>query len=396
MNFNFLLSPYLKKNGTQLIRLKIETSQSDTQYIDSGVSVKKNQWDNNKKKVRKHPLEENLSGTLNSLLLKVQKLHYANPEVSAKRLAFIYKNRKNHDTSSFIKYYQSINDEARLRGNIRTAITQDKYIVKLKLFSGDVKFSDINKEFIKDFELWMLKKGNKTNTIASNLKCIYAVLNKAVRIGLIKDNPIRGYKIKSENTEKESLTYEEIQKLENLDLHQRYKGMIVAIDLFLFSFYSAGMRFSDMCKLKWVNIAENDIVYTMGKARSRSGSKRTIPLNPKSKAILEKYKGKNETFVFPPLYNFDKKTPEEIEYKIYISNNSLNRSIKIASKRIGLKKSVNMHMAKHSFASHLVKNKVNLLILSKLLGHTKLATTQAYLKDFYNEEQSAEMERVFG
>ena len=52
MNFNYYLSTYLKKNGTQLIRLKIETSKKDVQYIDSGISVLKNQWDDKKKKIK--------------------------------------------------------------------------------------------------------------------------------------------------------------------------------------------------------------------------------------------------------------------------------------------------------------------------------------------------------
>lgn len=41
MNFNYYLSSYIKKNRTQLIRLKLETSQNDVQYLDSEISVKK-------------------------------------------------------------------------------------------------------------------------------------------------------------------------------------------------------------------------------------------------------------------------------------------------------------------------------------------------------------------
>ena len=72
MNFNYYLSPYTKKNGTQLIRLKMETSQMDVQYLDSRVSVKKMQWDDKRKKVKRHPLEEKLNTTLGSLLVSVQ------------------------------------------------------------------------------------------------------------------------------------------------------------------------------------------------------------------------------------------------------------------------------------------------------------------------------------
>ena len=60
------------------------------------------------------------------------------------------------------------------------------------------------------------------------------------------------------------------------------------------------------------NIAGNEIVYTMGKSRTRAGAKRTLPLTPKAVAILENYKGRNNTFIFPPLYGMDNKNAEEI------------------------------------------------------------------------------------
>jgi site-specific recombinase XerD len=77
-------------------------------------------------------------------------------------------------------------------------------------------------------------------------------------------------------------------------------------------------------------------------------------------------------------------------------NQMLNVSLKLLDKKLGLEKSLSFHMAKHSFADFAVKNNTNLLLTSKLLGHTKLSTTQHYLKDFYNKEQVDEMNRLFG
>ena len=55
-----------------------------------------------------------------------------------------------------------------------------------------------------------------------------------------------------------------------------------------------------------------------------------------------------------------------------------------------------MHIAKHSFTDYAVKSDVDLLMISKLLGHTKLATTEHYLKDFYQKEQSEVIKKMFG
>lgn len=396
MNFKYYLGTYEKKNGHRSLRLKIETSKSDVQYIDAGISILKNQWDGNKQKVKKHQLEEHLNGKLSSLLSKIQKLHYENEGISAKRLHFIYSNRKKHDNSSFIDFYRSLVDEMKIKGKVRTATTQDKFIDKLEKFSGNVSFSDLSPQFAKDYERWMLKKGNKVNTIASNFKAINAALNKAVKLGLIKYNPIKGYEIRTENTEKESLTYEEILSISEFEIPERFKGMIKARDMFLFSFYTAGMRFSDICKLKWSNIEGTNLVYTMSKSRARAGSKRTIPLAPKAMEILEKHRNVGDVYIFPILYGLDKKSIEEIEHKMYIGNNAVNRSLKKLGEQVGLDKKVTMHMAKHSFADFAVKNDVSVLMISKLLGHTKLSTTQHYLKDFYHKEESDEITRLFG
>lgn len=55
MNFSLQLNTYVKKNGTQAIRLRIFTSSRDNQYIDTGVSIKNIQWNINKQIEKKHP-----------------------------------------------------------------------------------------------------------------------------------------------------------------------------------------------------------------------------------------------------------------------------------------------------------------------------------------------------
>ena len=171
--------------------------------------------------------------------------------------------------------------------------------------------------------------------------------------------------------------------------------MVLARDMFLFSFYTAGMRFSDVCKLKWENVTDTEIVYTMGKSEKRAGATRYIPITPKLSAILQKYKT-NKKYVFPVLDKCKDKDIEGIEYTIFIANNKVNRAIKILAEHIGITKHVSMHIAKHSFASYAVKNEVDLFHISKLLGHTKLSTTEHYLRDFFQKEQADVMNKLFG
>lgn len=394
MNFQFQIRNYKKQNGEQAIRLRFFTSANDLQYLDSGVSVLKNQWDTKKQLVKKHPLEEQLNASLNALLNEVKALYFKNQGISAKRLLQIYKNSKQYDSSSLLVFYQSVIDEKKLKGNIRTATTYQKYLDKLTKFVSFLSFSDISPLWAKDYELWLLKKGNQINTIASNFKALNSVLNKATKLGLIDKNPLKGFEIKQINTKKEALSIQEIHLLEQFEIPKRFKSMLLARDMFLFSFYTAGMRFTDMCKLKWEHITDTEIIYIMNKSETRAGAKRYIPIVPKVRKILNEYQNEGP-FIFPILNKIDLDNIEMLEYAIYIANNNLNRGLKKVAEHLDIKKRLTLHIGKHSFADYAVKNSVDVLHISKLLGHTKLSTTEHYLKDFYNKEQADIMNKLF-
>ena len=55
-----------------------------------------------------------------------------------------------------------------------------------------------------------------------------------------------------------------------------------------------------------------------------------------------------------------------------------------------------MHMAKHSFTNFVIKSNTGILMISILLGHTKLSTSQLYLKDFCHKKEADKMRRLFG
>ena len=74
------------------------------QYLDTGVSVLKSQWNEKKQVIKKHPLEEQLNASLNAIANEVKMVYYKNEGISAKRLLQIYKNIKKYDSSSLLNY----------------------------------------------------------------------------------------------------------------------------------------------------------------------------------------------------------------------------------------------------------------------------------------------------
>jgi site-specific recombinase XerD len=61
-----------------------------------------------------------------------------------------------------------------------------------------------------------------------------------------------------------------------------------------------------------------------------------------------------------------------------LSTRQLNKACHLAADAAGLERRVSMHTLRHSFATHLLENKVDIRVIQVLLGHRKLETTARY------------------
>ena len=144
------------------------------------------------------------------------------------------------------------------------------------------------------------------------------------------------------------------------------RGLQIVKDIFLFSCYT-GLSYIDIKELNpnqiLVGIDGNKWIHTQ---RIKTNEQLKIPLLPKAKKILEKYK--NE------IVASDKLLP------VY-SNQKMNKILKEIAKACGIHKNITFHVARHTFATTVtLSNGVPIETVSKLLGHTKLTTTQIYAR----------------
>ncbi|MCE8428062.1 MAG: tyrosine-type recombinase/integrase [Candidatus Methanoperedens sp.] len=131
--------------------------------------------------------------------------------------------------------------------------------------------------------------------------------------------------------------------------------------------YSAGLRLSECINLQYHDLDMNDGI---GWVRHGKGAKDRIFILSEmfKKDLLEYMKqtgagGKGHIFSV----NRRKMSPRGIQH-----------AIKISAERAGIKKNVHVHTLRHSFATHLLENGIDVRKIQKLLGHSNLQTTQIY------------------
>jgi len=217
--------------------------------------------------------------------------------------------------------------------------------------------------------------GNKTNTVTKSFSRMRTFLNLAVKNGIIEKCPFEIYKIKYAQSHREHLSLEELAELEKLLLdHSLNKKLQNVTTWFLFSCYT-GLRFSDLQSLTYNNVKEKHIELFMHKTKEHI----IIPLIEKAKNLLPaKYLQKN--FL-----------PEETVFKI-MSNQKCNDYLKLAMIAAGISKPISFHCSRHTFATVSITIGIPVEVVSKLLGHSDLKTTQIYAK-IVDKKKFEEMEK---
>ena len=236
-------------------------------------------------------------------------------------------------------------------------------------------FEDVDKNIMLSF-ITELKTGKLTNgyiisnkTYARNIssiKSFYKYLNKFKDIS---NNPVTSIKVKVNNNKlPEFLTFNQVTNLlDSFDLNDE-------IDLrnrILIEFiYACGIRVSELVNIKLEDInLDNEILTVVGK-----GNKiREVPFYPSLTTYIKlyingfykQYKGNTNSL-------FVSKRGQQLTCR-YVQKMLKDQSIKA-----NINLNVYPHMLRHSFATHLLDNGLDLRIVQQLLGHKNLSTTQIY------------------
>jgi len=169
--------------------------------------------------------------------------------------------------------------------------------------------------------------------------------------------------------------------------------MGLAKDLFLFSYFGAGINFSDIALLRFCDLKDGRVCYV----RKKTGKPISFPLNDISAKIVEKYAspfGSDSDYIFPILDAAVHKTEQQKRDRIRKTLKKVNRELKTLGEMIGLEMSLTTYVARHTYATVLKRSGVSVALISESLGHSDLSTTQIYLDSFENSQIDEAMQHL--
>lgn len=383
-SFKAILRTNAMSKKTKLCPLSIQVIINGKVKVTSlGILLLIDQWDAEKQKVINHPQAHDINLIIESDRAKATEI-FTEYRLLRKFLSiddfseqfYNYANRKD-----FIEFMQKDIEKRfnRMEITLGTKKNQLATLKKLRKFRKEINFYELNEDLIRDFDLWhgrylkeicnergRSQKHNSHNTRAKALSHIKCYINRAIKKSSIKiTNPFDDIVIKERYTDVVYLDNHEIQKLHQhfISAQDEDKTYMISLAIFMFSLCT-GLRISDAQSLHQLNIVSDKIVFKPKKS-IRYNKTITIPLTKAAK------------FYFQYLSQF---------IPLNITDVTVNRLIKRASRICHIKKHLTTHVARHTFATQFVASGGNIIVLQELLGHSDIRTTMKYVHLVQNQK----------
>ncbi|MCK0157666.1 site-specific integrase [Cellulophaga sp. F20128] len=370
-----------RKNSENLSIYARITVNGQRTEISLKRSVPVNHWDASKGRARGNTqnlkmlnnyLDQSYGQILNSQKQLLDEHKMITPQ--AVKARYLGEDAQHKTLMELVEYHNTTMQSVLKPGTMKNYYSTKKYLDMFlieKRKTKDIYLKQLNYRFITDFEQYIRrykpKKARKTctnNGTMKHLERLMKMTNLAVKLEWLDKDPFRNYKLSYIKSERSYLTQREIDLIVNTkfrsETYERVK------DIFLFSCYT-GLSYVDVKELMPIQLMIGiDGNYWLHTKREKTNEVVNIPLLPKAKQIIEKYRQESEAT--------DKLLP-------VLSNQKTNKYLKEIISASGIHKHITFHSARHTFATTVtLPNGVPIETVSKLLGHTKLSTTQIYAR----------------
>ena len=353
-----------KKDGTGTIEVRV-ISDRRAYYISTGVRIREREWRAGMiiNRPDAQSLNERIAIICQIIDTEVNRCIEANLAINTENLknkVWSVKDTMSNEPS-FLDWLDHQTEILNLSaGTIKHYVTLH---TRLTEYGKIKRWGDLTAENISEFDAWLHKRKLSNGEAITDAavykyhKCLKAILNRAVMFDKIDRNPYDRLKFKRGESENiEYLTEDEMKAIEKLKVP---KGTQIetARDLFVFQMYT-GLSYSDTqafdfnqykkVKGKWINTGE----------RIKTGVAYVSSLLPPAVAVLEKY-----GWQVPKIDNAD-----------------YNHLLKVIGTMADIPTKMHTHLARHTFATYMLRQGVKVENLQRMLGHKNIRQTMRYAK----------------
>ncbi|SDC92045.1 MULTISPECIES: tyrosine-type recombinase/integrase [Halanaerobium] len=261
--------------------------------------------------------------------------------------------------------------EKHLKFNEKSKWTITGYLNEMEYFSkyletkynGPVYVEDITKDELKGYLNYIRENGYKASSRNRVLFVFRSFYNFTQEEHITDEHLAKDLKpIKTRKKERVYLTAEEVAELVDKIDHQIVKTAVQTM-------YYSGLRVSECTNLTFDDLdLKNQVLHVR---QGKGNRDRDVPICDELLEILTDYL-KNIRPNISSNYVFATKRSGEL------SGAYINRKLKEAVEELNWNKMVTAHVLRHSFASTLVKNDINIYKIQKLLGHSNISVTSLY------------------
>jgi site-specific recombinase XerD len=362
----------LNQNGLAAIRCRL-TYNKNRKDFSTGITVNPDHWNPKKQRLLDQSDQEETTNMQLSLIEnKISKaflmLQIGEEPFTVQDIYNAYLGKTLKKDIGIVEVWNLHNERIeRFIGKEIVLVTYQKYLeslrhlkdfIRYQFKASDIPLRELKMSFINEY-IYYLKtvKNFQQSTLNKAIQRLRKVVKFAIGHDYLDKDPFLLYRAKSVRKELVFLTVEELQKLEKQTF--QINRIQVIKDCFVFCCYT-GLAFKEMVSLKRENIVKGyDGEDWIKMKRQKTQKELSIPLLPKAKRVLMKYASKSDQLL--PV----------------TSNAKFNAYLKEIADVVGIEKRLTHHVARRTFATTvLLFNNVPMEVVSELLGHSKMTTTQ--------------------
>jgi integrase len=236
---------------------------------------------------------------------------------------------------------------------------------------GDQKLSRLTNEDVVQWKRKLAAEGTSKTTLAIYHRQLRAAFNRAIKWGLVENNPFAVVEIardRAEDRPTKDMSFEEVRSLLRVIDET---GDIPFGNYVKFLAYS-GCRRGEIVRLRWEDLdLENWTIRIYAEKTRRS---MVIPINKALRRVIERMQIREAGFIFETQSNRgDARRKGQAWSKDFVTHR-----FKEYTRAAGLPEHYSLHSLRHTYATHLRKKGVPLDIIFRLLGHSSPAVTSAH------------------